>query len=75
MTPERLDECLSIIRWSPDTLAQALGCYVSLVHAWLEGQEEVPPKAGAWIETLATTHGTAETLKPTSLKGKRPKVQ
>jgi hypothetical protein len=75
MTPERLGECLSIVRWSPDTLAQALGCYVSLVHAWLEGLEEVPPKAGAWIEALATTHSSAEALKPVSLKGKRAKVQ
>lgn len=75
MTPERLDECLSILRWSPDTLAQALGCSVSLVHAWLEGLEEVPPKASAWIETLATTHSSAEALKPVSLKGRRPTIQ
>lgn len=54
-----------MIRWTPDTLANALGCYVSLVHAWLDGLEEVLPKAAAWIETLAT----AESLKPVSLKG------
>lgn len=75
MTPERLKECLSIIRWSPDTLASALGCYVSLVHAWLDGLEEVSPKAAAWIEALAMTHEAAEGLKPASLKGKRAKVQ
>lgn len=75
MTPERLEECLSIIRWSPDTLAAALGCYVSLVHAWLEGIEEVPPKTSAWIETLARTHTAAEAIKPRGLKGKRARVQ
>jgi hypothetical protein len=75
MTPNRLEECLAIIRWTPDTLAQALGCYVSLVHAWLDGIEEVPPKTSAWIETLAATHATAEGLKPVNLKGKRPRVQ
>jgi hypothetical protein len=75
MTPDRLSHCLSIIRWTPDTLAQALGCYVSLVHAWLDDLEEVPMKTGAWIETLATTHAAAESLKPLGMKGKRARVQ
>jgi hypothetical protein len=75
MSPDRLSECLSIIRWTPDTLAQALGCYVSLVHAWLEGLEDVPIKTGAWIETLAATHAAAEKLKPDGMKGKRARVQ
>ncbi|MBN9079691.1 MAG: hypothetical protein BGN87_18560 [Rhizobiales bacterium 65-79] len=75
MTPKRFEKCLSTIRWTPDTLASALGCYISIVHAWLDGLEEVPPKAAAWIETLAIMHTAAEELKPVSLKGKRARMQ
>ena len=71
MTSQRLHECLRIIRWSPDALAEALGCDISLVLAWLENAEEVPIKTGAWIETLATAHAAAEAVKPASLRGKR----
>ncbi|QPC95732.1 hypothetical protein [Mesorhizobium sp. INR15] len=71
MTPDRLSKCLSIIRWTPSTLARCLGCDVSLVNAWLNDREEIPVKAGAWIETLATIHEKAEMLKPVGLKGKR----
>lgn len=68
MTPERLDECLSIIHWTPDTLAHVLECDVSLVHAWLDGELEIPSKAAAWIETVAMHMEAAEALKP---KGQR----
>jgi hypothetical protein len=71
MTPERLGECLSIIRWSPDTLARALECDLLLVEAWLDGELEIPPKAAAWIETVAMHMEAAEALKPKGLKGKR----
>ena len=71
MSPDRLDECLSVLRWSPDTLAGALECDASVVGAWLFGEAEIPPKAAAWIETLASYHQAAEDLKPKSLKGKR----
>lgn len=73
MSPERLSECLSIIRWTPDVLALALGCDVSLVNAWLDDLDKVPMKAGAWIETLATVHAAAERQKPVALKHKRHK--
>ncbi len=71
MTPERLDECLSLIRWSPDTLARCFGCDVSLVDAWLTGEAEVPMKAGAWIEVVAQHHIAFEAEKPKGLVGKR----
>jgi len=71
MTPERLDECLSLIRWTPDTLARCFGCDVSLVDAWLTGDLEIPSKAAAWIETVAMHMKAAETIKPKGLKGKR----
>lgn len=60
MTPTRLVECLSIVRWTSLDLADALECDVSLVEAWLEGVEEIPVKTAAWIETLATVHLAAE---------------
>lgn len=71
MTPERLDECLTILRWTPDTLARCFECDVSLVHAWLSDEAEIPPKASAWIETVAAHMEVAMTLKPKGLKGKR----
>lgn len=74
MTHNRLDECLSIIRWTPDTLARCFGCDVSLIDAWLSGEIEVPAKAAAWIEVLAQAHQVAETVKPKGLKGKRVKA-
>lgn len=71
MTPARLVECLEILRWANETLSEALGCDEGLVEAWVLGLEEIPPKAGAWVEALTVAHAAAETLKPTGLKGKR----
>lgn len=73
MTPARLVECLATVRWTSLDLADALECDVSLIEAWLEGQEEIPVKTAAWIETLATVHAAAEAERPTSLKGRRYK--
>ncbi len=71
MTPNRLVECLATLRWTSLDLADALECDISLVEAWLEGMEEIPVKAAAWMETLATVHAAAEREKPASLKGRR----
>lgn len=71
MTPAELDTALHDIRWTPDILARAFGCDVSLVHAWLDGNAEIPMKAGVWITVLAETHRGMENAKPKSLKGKR----
>ena len=71
MTPSRLTECLVIIRWTPEILAEALGCDESLVNAWILGHAEVPVKTAAWIHTIATFHEAAEAQKPASLKGRR----
>jgi hypothetical protein len=71
MTPERLKQCLATIHWSPETLAEALECGVSLVDAWLDGEEEVPMKVSAWLQNLALSHEALEGGRPKSLKGKR----
>lgn len=69
MTPARLDQCLAIIRWTPDALARCFGCDVSLVDSWLTGEIEIPAKAGAWIEVVAQHHEAFERTKPKGLKG------
>lgn len=71
MTPDDLDRCLSLLRWTPDILSRALECDVSLVHAWLDGNAEIPMKAGVWIKTLASYHEAADELRPKSIRGKR----
>lgn len=71
MTPAELSACLRIIRWTPDTLAQALECDISLVLAWLEDIEPVPVKVDVWLKVAATAHKAIEAERPKSLKGKR----
>ena len=71
MTPDQLDDALHDIRWTPDILARALGCDVSLIHAWLDGNAEIPMKTGAWLTVLAEAHRSMEHMKPTTVKGKR----
>lgn len=71
MTPERYVQCLETLRWTNETLAEALGCDESLTEAYALGLAEVPPKVGAWLEVLALAHQAAESGKPTGLKGKR----
>ena len=70
MSPDRLEKCLSIIRWAPETLAHALECDVSLIDAWRAGTAEMPSRTAAWIEALAALHEEAETIRPKSHKGK-----
>lgn len=55
MTPAQISEALDMIRWTPDILARALECDVSLVHAWLDGNADIPMKAGVWLKVLAET--------------------
>lgn len=70
MPPEQLEECLSAIRWTAGTLAQALECDVLHVVGWLKGIEDVPTEVGAWIEALALLHEKAEMIRPAGLKGR-----
>lgn len=71
MTPAELDDALHIIRWTPDILACALECDVSLVHAWLDGNAEIPMKTGIWIKILAEAHQAFEETKPKTVRGKK----
>lgn len=64
MTPERLTECLRLVRWHKDVLAEALDVPTQVASGWLAGTEEVPRKVGAWIEALCFVHEAAEQTKP-----------
>lgn len=66
MTPERLAECLHLVRWEKDTLAEAIDVPSEAVTAWLVGTETVPRKVGAWIEALCFVHEAAEASKPST---------
>ncbi len=73
MTPARFVECLEALHWSNDQLAEIFGCDEGLIEAWALGLEEIPPKAAAWLETLANVHEVAEAAKPTGLRRRKAK--
>lgn len=56
MTPDRFNQCLRHIRWTPINLASALQCGLSWIEALEVGNEEVPSGLAAWLETLAQAH-------------------
>ena len=64
MTPERLAECLSTIRWNPSTLAEAMDVPAQAVADWLSGGEDIPRKVAAWLEALAFVHEAADETRP-----------
>ena len=66
MTPERLAECLRLVRWQRDTLAEAIDVPSEAVTAWLAGSAEVPRKVGAWMEALCFVHEAAEESRPST---------
>ena len=66
MTPERLAECLRLVRWRKDTLAEAIDVPSETVTAWFAGEEDVPRKVAAWVEALCFVHEAAEESKPTT---------
>lgn len=50
MTPVRLNECLFIIGWSGNRLANHLGLNERTVRRWLAGRNPVPASVGDWLE-------------------------
>ena len=66
MTPDRLSDCLRLVRWSKDVLAEAIDVPSERVAGWLAGTEEVPRKVGAWLEALCFVHEAAEATKPST---------
>lgn len=56
MTPERLRECLTLVRWTRRGLADALMCDERLIRRWLAGESTIPDGVAVWIETLGQFH-------------------
>ena len=69
MSPDRFNQCLRVIRWTPINIASALQCELSWIEALEIGNEAVPADLAEWLETLAQTH---EALPPPiTYRGKR----
>ena len=66
MKPARLAECLRLVRWHKDTLAEAIDVPSDFVTAWMAGTANVPAKVSAWIEALCFVHEAAEDSKPST---------
>jgi hypothetical protein len=64
MTPERLVECLRLVRWQRDTLAEAIDVPSEAVASWIAGTQAMPRKVAAWMEALCFVHEAAEQSKP-----------
>ena len=71
MKAGQLADCLRAVRWTPQTMADALGCDIAVVMAWLDGSDTIPPKAKVWINLLAMVHREADQERPTTIRGKR----
>ena len=71
MTPARFIECLEALHWSNDQLAEIFECDEGLIEAWMLGLVEIPPKAAAWLETLAVVHERMESEKPKGLQARK----
>jgi transcriptional regulator with XRE-family HTH domain len=55
VTPDRLRECLALLRWSQRGLAEALDCDERQIRRWAAGAA-VPPAVAAWLDRLAAYH-------------------
>lgn len=56
MTPERFRACLTALAWSQRGLSSVLNCDDRRVRRWASGEEPIPSKIAAWLETLAQAH-------------------
>ena len=56
MIAARLRECLKILRWDTDDLADELARPKGEVAAWIDGRSFPPLLVAAWIEALVKAH-------------------
>lgn len=53
MNPDRLRECLALLRWSQRGLAVALTMDERQVRRWATGVAVIPEQVAAWLERRA----------------------
>ncbi len=53
MTPDRLRECIALLRWSQRGLAAALTVDERQVRRWATGEASIPEHIAAWLERRA----------------------
>lgn len=56
MTPTRLRECLSVLRWSQRGFAEALNRPEGTVRQWARGATRIPDDVAAWLEEAGQWH-------------------
>ena len=56
MTPTRLRECLTLLRWSQRGFADALGRPEGTIRQWLRGDVRIPEPVAEWAERAARWH-------------------
>lgn len=56
MTPDRLRECLTSLRWSQRELAKVLDIDEARVRRWARGAAPIPQAIEPWLESLAAVH-------------------
>jgi ribosome-binding protein aMBF1 (putative translation factor) len=54
MNPDRLRECLALLRWSQRGLADALAMDERQVRRWATGAAVIPEQVAAWLERRAS---------------------
>jgi len=72
MTPERMQECLATIRWSPVTLAACLQLENDLVERWMDGAAPIPVSVASWLEALCFTHEASDLMRPALSESEQP---
>lgn len=56
MTPTRLRECLTALRWSQRGFAAALGRPEGTVRQWARGTVRIPDNVAEWLEIAGQWH-------------------
>lgn len=56
MMAGRVRECLKLLRWSEEDLADELGCPRTQVRSWIDGRQHPPLSVAAWLEALVKAH-------------------
>ena len=72
MTPKRLQECLTTIRWSPVTLAAELQVEAGIIQGWMAGTKPIPISVASWLEALCFTHEASSRMRPQLDGGDQP---